>query len=89
MSSHTRTRSRSISASKSTAESPPSSSPLGSTAGRRGFIYPTPLIALPPELLIEIFSHLGDLDYLFSTILTCRRFFDVFQGAQRPLITRG
>ena len=81
---HIRARSCSISASKSAAQSP--STPFGSTAGRPRFIYPTPLIALPPELLIKIFSHLGNLDYLFSTILTCRRFFDVFQGAQRPLI---
>jgi hypothetical protein len=49
----------------------PPNPPLGSTAGRPGFIYPTPLIALPPELLIKIFSHLGDLDYYFPTILTC------------------
>lgn len=45
-----------------------------------------PLFILPPELLLKIIGNLKDLEDLFSAILTCRRIFDIFQEAQRPLI---
>ncbi|CAG8184745.1 unnamed protein product [Penicillium nalgiovense] len=42
-----------------------------------------PLVALPPELLLKILGNLQDLEDLFSSILVCRRIFNVLQ-AQRP-----
>ncbi|KAJ6026388.1 uncharacterized protein N7446_005011 [Penicillium canescens] len=45
-----------------------------------------PLLALPSELLLKILGNLQDLQDLFSTILACRRIFDIFQEAQRLLI---
>lgn len=45
-----------------------------------------PLLTLPPELLLKILGNLQDLEDLFSTILACRRIFDVFREAQSLLI---
>lgn len=45
-----------------------------------------PLLALPHELLLQILGNLQDLQDFFSSILTCRLIFDIFQEAQRPLI---
>ncbi|KAL2836628.1 hypothetical protein BJY01DRAFT_221820 [Aspergillus pseudoustus] len=60
--------------------------PFGSKASCPRLVSSTPLINLPSELLLAIFSHLGNLDDLFSIIFTCKRFFDVFQTAQQSLI---
>lgn len=46
----------------------------------------TPLLTLPPELILKILGDLQDIEPLFATILACRRLFDIFQEAQRPLI---
>jgi hypothetical protein len=40
-----------------------------------------PLLALPHELLFQILGNLQDLEDFFSSILACRRIFDIFQEA--------
>lgn len=59
--------------------------PFSSKAGCERSVSTT-LIDLPSEILLDIFHRLGNLDNLFSTILTCRRFLNIFQMAQQSLI---
>jgi hypothetical protein len=44
------------------------------------------LVILPPEIVLIILGYLQDLDCLFSTVLTCRRLFDIFWNAQQRVI---
>jgi hypothetical protein len=46
----------------------------------------SPLLALPPEIVLKILGNLQELKDLFSTILACRRIFNIFREAQKPLI---
>ncbi|KAL3439820.1 hypothetical protein BJX65DRAFT_63282 [Aspergillus insuetus] len=75
-----------IHAAKSCRRTAAKSSPSRLKASSRRLVSSTPLINLPSEILLAILSYSGNLNDLFSIILTCKRFFNIFQTAQQSLI---